>query len=131
MGARKHLATRWHFSGYAAGSILRCGCGQWESNPKETVRAQRDAHRAHRVEMGEEVAPRKPTREERLKAAGEAVARVRALAEQARPALGAACTCQRCESDDGDSCDAPPRWLAWDLDPAAVLAALNATEEDL
>lgn len=75
-GSRRHLATRLHGVG-AGSSFLRCGCG-WESNPEEPLTAQRAAHRAHRVEMGETVKPLAPTRDERLKAAEQALSRARA-----------------------------------------------------
>lgn len=75
MGARMHVATQW-FNG--ADSFLRCVCARWESDAGDSMAAQRAAHRAHRVEMGEEVAPPRRTVFERLKAAEAALARVRA-----------------------------------------------------
>lgn len=49
--------------------------------------------------------------------------RIRALAEQARPATIAACTCWDCEDEEKPNCG-QGRVIAWDLDPTAVLAAL-------
>ena len=80
MGARKHLATQWHSRTYKSGSILHCYCDEWKSNPDDPVHVQREAHRAHRVEMGEEVAPRRPTVRERLQQAEATVSRLRELA---------------------------------------------------
>jgi hypothetical protein len=54
--------------------------------------------------------------------------RVRELAGQARGVFGALCCCGSCEDMtnlDGDRHS--PRWTGWDLDPAAVLEALDAT----
>lgn len=81
MSARKHLATHWQKIG-GGGSVLKCRppC-PWQSNPEQPAQAQREAHRAHRVEMGENPAPRRPTASERLKAAEATVARVRHLAD--------------------------------------------------
>lgn len=65
---RRHLARRWHGTGPQGGSLtLRCTCGQWETNTG-TTRAKEDAHRAHRVAMGETVKPRKPSVLEQLRA---------------------------------------------------------------
>lgn len=80
VGARKHLATQWRSRTYKSGSILRCRCGKWESNPDDPVHVQREAHRAHRVDMGEEVAPRRPTVRERLQQAEATIARLQDLA---------------------------------------------------
>lgn len=63
---RMHIATQWQLIG--GGSVLRCKCGEWESDPAQSVRVQRAAHRAHRVQMGETVAPVKPTLAERVAA---------------------------------------------------------------
>jgi hypothetical protein len=63
MSARKHLARRWYSKG---GLILRCHCGEYKP-VKGTVREQEDAHRAHRVAMGETVQPRKASEVERLR----------------------------------------------------------------
>lgn len=62
---RKHLAKRWWGKN---GLIIRCTCGQWESRRGDTRRQQDDAHRAHRIDMGETVRPRKLTRVEQLEA---------------------------------------------------------------
>lgn len=50
--------------------------------------------------------------------------RIFALAEQARPALIAACTCWDCEDEEKPNCGRA-RATGWNLDPAAVLAALD------
>ncbi|MCP3820130.1 hypothetical protein NLX86_19115 [Streptomyces sp. A3M-1-3] len=64
MSARKHLARR----GYGRnGLAIFCQCGEYRSIAG-TVREQEDAHRAHRVDMGETVQPRKPSKIERLEA---------------------------------------------------------------
>ncbi len=52
------------------------------------------------------------------------LARVRALAQQARPSGVAACTCWDCEDDETPNCG-QGRVVAWNLDPAAVMAALD------
>lgn len=75
MSRRRHLAIQWRIEGGV--SILRCVCGEWESNPAQTFREQRIAHRAHRVEMGETVQPLAPTQAERLAAAEATITRVR------------------------------------------------------
>lgn len=65
MSERKHLAVR----GYTNGRlIIACKCGGYQPI-KGTAREQEDAHRAHRVEMGETVKPRVPTMRERLEMA--------------------------------------------------------------
>lgn len=75
---RKHLAKRWWGKN---GLIIRCTCGQWESRGGDTRRQQDDAHRAHRIDMGETVRPRKLTRVEQMEAE---VRRLTAELEQAR-----------------------------------------------
>ena len=72
-GGRAHLARRYHTL-YESRSqlILRCKCGNWDSKElglTGTVREIEDAHRAHRVEMGETVKPRVPTTADHLKSA--------------------------------------------------------------
>ncbi|CAL9647219.1 hypothetical protein [Streptomyces sp. enrichment culture] len=63
-GPRKHLARR----GYNRdGLVIACRCGQY-TPIKGTAREQEDAHRAHRVAMGETVKPRTPSRLERAEA---------------------------------------------------------------
>ena len=62
-GRRMHIAIQWHLIG--GGSVLRCKCGEWESNPTQAVHVQRASHRAHRVQRGETVAPPRPTPVER------------------------------------------------------------------
>ena len=79
-GPRKHTARRWYNTA-KGGLVLRCdGC---DYEPVEgTAREQEDAHRAHRVAMGENVkAERTPPVRERLKQAEGAIARVRAHCE--------------------------------------------------
>lgn len=66
---RKHLARRWHGPN---GLMIRCKCGEY-ATVTGTVREQEDAHRAHRVAMGETVRPRTPNRLERAEAAVAAV----------------------------------------------------------
>lgn len=78
-GRRRHLATRVYGRD---GSYLVCRCGEWNGTAEGSLRAQRLAHRAHRVDQGETVTPLAPTKEERLKAAQQALSRVRALAEE-------------------------------------------------
>jgi len=63
-GPRKHLARR---SYNRDGLAIACHCGQYQPI-KGTVREQEDAHRAHRVAMGETVKPRTPSRLERAEA---------------------------------------------------------------
>ncbi|MFF4777499.1 hypothetical protein ACFY05_32050 [Microtetraspora fusca] len=75
---RQHLARRFYGRD---GSGLVCMCGKWKADRTQTIRKQRTAHRAHRVEMGETVAPLQPTRDERLAFAEAALARLRTLAE--------------------------------------------------
>lgn len=72
MGGRMHLARRWHGPN---GLIIRCKCGEWEISTG-SVREREDAHRAHRVAMGETVRPRTPNRLERAEAAVAAVQEV-------------------------------------------------------
>lgn len=74
---RQHIATQWQKIG--GGSVLRCYCGEWESDPSDTAKAQREAHQAHRREMGEHVAPRRSSVAERLHAAEAANGRAKAL----------------------------------------------------
>ena len=62
---RKHLARR---SYGPNGLALRCKCGAYETTTG-TTREQDDAHRAHRVAMGETVKPRTPNRLERAETA--------------------------------------------------------------
>ncbi len=50
--------------------------------------------------------------------------RIFALVKQARPAAIAACTCWDCEDEVKPNCGRA-RAVAWDLDPAVVLAALD------
>lgn len=50
--------------------------------------------------------------------------RILALAKQARPAAIAACACWDCEDEEKPNCGRG-RVIAWDLDPTAVLAALD------
>ncbi|OMI34464.1 hypothetical protein [Streptomyces sparsogenes] len=65
MSERKHLAVR----GYTNGRlIIACKCRNYQPI-KGTAREQEDAHRAHRVAMGETVKPRVPTMRERLEMA--------------------------------------------------------------
>jgi hypothetical protein len=52
------------------------------------------------------------------------ITKVRDLAEQARPSIVAACTCWDCEDEEKPNCG-QGRAIAWNLDPAAVLAALD------
>lgn len=78
---RKHLARELFELGPNGRTVLRCRCGEWSADRTQTIRNQRLAHRAHRVEMGETVMPLKPTVAERLKAAEAALARVREVAE--------------------------------------------------
>lgn len=59
LSARKHLATQWLIAGTNK-SVLRCKCGEWESDRDALVKVQREAHRAHRVEMGETVSGKPP-----------------------------------------------------------------------
>ena len=74
---RKHLAR----SIVRGKSVdLRCACGNWEIT-QGTQKEKRAAHRAHRVEMGETVKPRKPTLVEQLAAE---VRRLTAELQQAR-----------------------------------------------
>lgn len=63
MASRKHTASRW----YALGSVsLKCNASDCSFLAYEgTLREKEDAFRAHRVEMGETVAPRKPSALER------------------------------------------------------------------
>lgn len=67
--SRKHLARRWYSPN---GLKIRCKCGEYETTTG-TVREQEDAHRAHRVAMGETVRPRTLNRLERAEAAVAAV----------------------------------------------------------
>jgi hypothetical protein len=62
--SRKHLAKRWWGRD---GLTLRCTCGGYQPITG-TRREQEDAHRAHRVGMGETVKPRALTKVERLEA---------------------------------------------------------------
>lgn len=63
---REHSATRVYRSGL--GPVLVCRCGDWESTQGDTMRAQREAHRMHRAEMGEETTgPLKLEQHERIK----------------------------------------------------------------
>lgn len=57
---RQHLAKRIYGE---TGLSIRCSCGEYESAAVGvgTVRQQEDAHRAHRVEMGERVKDRAPS----------------------------------------------------------------------
>jgi hypothetical protein len=64
-GPRKHLARRSY--GRGIGLTISCFCGDY-TPIRGTVREQEDAHRAHRVEMGETVKPRTPSRLERAEA---------------------------------------------------------------
>lgn len=65
MSDRKHLAVR----GYGrTGLVIACRCKQYQPI-KGTARQQEDAHRAHRVDMGETVKARVPTTKERLEQA--------------------------------------------------------------
>lgn len=75
MGARKHVASRWS---NGRDVFLRCRGCRWESDAGDSMRSQKAAHRAHRVEMGEAPAEPRPSVFERLKAAEAALARVRA-----------------------------------------------------
>lgn len=72
-GGRAHLARRFHtLRDNRSQLILRCKCGNWDSQQlglTGTVREIEDAHRAHRVAMGETVKPRVPTTADHLKAA--------------------------------------------------------------
>jgi hypothetical protein len=54
---RQHIATLWSLTN-GPGHALKCKCGQWELRGK-SERRLREEHRAHRVEMGEWVKPRK------------------------------------------------------------------------
>jgi hypothetical protein len=80
----------------------------WGRVAAEAVLAVRDdalAEALHRVEQAEA-----------------AVARVRAIAERARPVGGLGCSCP----DDVPTCGFPEwEWLTWDLNPADVLGALD------
>lgn len=69
---RKHLARRWYSPN---GLAIKCKCGRYETTTG-TTRAQEDAHRAHRVAMGETVRPRTPNRLERAETAVAAVQEV-------------------------------------------------------
>lgn len=69
---RKHLARRWHGPN---GLTIRCKCGEYATSTG-TPREQEDAHRAHRVAMGETVRPRTPNRLERAEYALAAVQEV-------------------------------------------------------
>lgn len=60
--SRKHLAERWYSRD---GLTISCRCGDYEPI-KGSRRQQEDAHRAHRVAMGETVKPRPLTRVEQL-----------------------------------------------------------------
>ena len=84
---RQHLARRWHGTGAGGSLILRCTCGQWEA-AAGTTRQKEDAHRAHRVAMGETVKPRKPSMLEQLRAEN-----ARLQAELAEAAPRAWCQC--------------------------------------
>jgi len=72
---RKHVAEMW--SRIGGGSYLRCRCGEWVSDITQTMKEQRAAHRAHRIENGEYVKPLAPTKVERLE---REVERLQALA---------------------------------------------------
>lgn len=72
MGPRKHLARR---SYGPNGLAIRCKCGEY-ATAAGTTREQEDAHRAHRVAMGETVQPRTPNRLERAEYALAAVQEV-------------------------------------------------------
>jgi hypothetical protein len=81
---RKHLAKRWHGP---QGVSLRCTCKAWESGTVGTIREKEDAHRAHRVEMGEAVRPRTQPLSVRLAAEVERLqAQVRELQGNVLPA---------------------------------------------
>jgi hypothetical protein len=110
--ARKHLARRWYGTGFPGSLTLRCTCGQWETSVG-TTREKEDAHRAHRVDMGEIVKPRKPSKLEQLEAENRelreqlAQCRDRALTEgaelivsTARRRHGGIDLVHRCASDD-------------------------------
>ncbi|MER6515061.1 hypothetical protein ABT158_50235 [Nonomuraea sp. NPDC001636] len=62
--------------------------------------------------------------EARAEQAETAIARVRELASKAQGSLGAGCTCSQCEDDASEPCDDFGRWIAWNLNPAAVLAVI-------
>lgn len=66
---RKHLARRRYGPN---GLAISCKCGRYETTTG-TTREQEDAHRAHRVAMGETVRPRTPNRLERAETALAAV----------------------------------------------------------
>ena len=64
-GGRAHIARRSHsLTNGRSQLILRCKCGDWDSwklGLNGTVREIEDAHRAHRVAMGETVKERVPS----------------------------------------------------------------------
>lgn len=55
---RKHVASMAYAIGLTRGVVLTCRCGEWKRTGKHE-RPLREEHRAHRVEMGEWVKPRK------------------------------------------------------------------------
>jgi hypothetical protein len=83
-----HVATQWN---NGADAWLRCTCARWESDAGDSMRSQRAAHRAHRVEMGEKPAEPRPSTFDRLKAAE---AKLAALAERHRQAYEGSALCR-------------------------------------
>jgi hypothetical protein len=125
--ARKHLARRWYGTGFPGSLTLRCTCGQWETSVG-TTREKEDAHRAHRVDMGEIVKPRKPSKLEQLEAEN------RELRQQLARCRNQALTegAELIRAHRGDLDDDAPWWDTRDRDTAMrlLLAARTTTAQE-